>query len=232
MTRKFALCFLSVVLVFVLGAVAQTTAAAAPAPAAAAATTGPPPTKIGIINIQQAIIASNEGRRDLEALQKKFEPKQTELSSANKEVEALKTQLNTQGDKLNDDARGTLVKSIESKQKSLQRSVEDAQNEFQGQQNEIANRIGGKMLQVLDNYAKSNGFAVILDVSSPQSPVLWASAPVDVTKAIVDAYNAQSGVPAPPPGSTTAAPAKPGVTPKPTPGSKPVPPPPATTPKH
>ena len=35
---------------------------------------------------------------------------------------ALKKQLNTQGEKLNDESRGTLVKQIEQKQKSLERS--------------------------------------------------------------------------------------------------------------
>ena len=87
----------------------------------------PPPctnatgTKVGTINVEQAIFATNEGQRDFEALSKKLEPKQTELKSQNDEVEALKKQLNTQGEKLNDDSRATLVKQIEQKQKSLER---------------------------------------------------------------------------------------------------------------
>jgi outer membrane protein len=182
-------------------ALAQTARPAAPPPAPA----GPAPTKVGIINIELAIVGSNEGQRDFSALQKRFEPKQNELQALGKEVDDLKKQLNTQGDKLNDDARATLVKNIESKQKSLQRSLEDAQNDFQNQQKELANQIGRKMLVVLDKYAKDRGFAVILDVSNPQSGVLWAGASTDVTKDIVDAYNAQSGVPAPPPAPTTGA---------------------------
>ena len=186
---------------------------AVPPPAPA----GPAPTKVGIINIELAIVGSNEGQRDFSALQKRFEPKQNELATLNKEVEDLKKQLTTQGDKLNDDARANLVKSIEAKQKSLQRSLEDAQADFQNQQKELANQIGRKILVVLDKYAKDNGFAVILDVSNPQSGVLWAGASTDVTKEIVDAYNVQSGVPAPPPaapsaGATGAAARKPAAT--------------------
>src|SRR5208337_1933881 len=119
----------------------------------------------------------------------------------------------TQGDKMNDDARANLVKSIETKQKSLQRSAEDAQNEFQQQQNEIAQRILQKMAPVIDKYAKANGYGLLLDSSNPwpQGPLLWATAAVDVTKPIVDNYNAQSGV-APPasaakPSGTTSKPA-------------------------
>ena len=107
---------------------------------------------------------------------------------------------------MNEEARATLLKSIESKQKVLQRTGEDAQNDFQQQQNEIAQRILQKMAPVIDKYAKSNGYGLLFDSSNPwpQGPLLWATAGVDLTKVIVDAYNAQSGVAAPvrPAGST------------------------------
>ena len=100
---------------------------------------------------------------------------------------------------MNEEARATLVKSIESKQKSLQRSAEDAQNELQQQQNEIAQRILQKMAPVIDKYAKANGYGLLFDSSNPwpQGPLLWATSGVDLTKTIVDAYNAQSSVPPP-----------------------------------
>jgi outer membrane protein len=100
---------------------------------------------------------------------------------------------------MNEDARATLLKSIESKQKVLQRTGEDAQNDFQQQQNEVAQRILQKMAPVIDKYAKSNGYGLLFDSSNPwpQGPLLWATSGVDLTKTIVDAYNAQSGVAAP-----------------------------------
>lgn len=199
MNSKFAPFTLAVVVLSVMALGQSSSAAPKPAadapsvPAAAASSLG----KIGIINMQQAILASNEGQRDFQALSKKFEPKQAELKGMNDEVDNLKKQLNTQGDKLNDVARANLVKSIESKQKELQRNLEDAQSDFQGQQNDILQQVGQKMMQTLDKYAKANGFSLILDVSNQNSPVLWAGASTDVTKVIVDEYNTTSGVPAP-----------------------------------
>lgn len=223
MIRKFTPLLLLLAVVLSLTALAQSTSAAS-TPAAAT------PTKVGIINIQQAILASHEGQRDFEVLQKKFEPKQVELQNLGKEVDNLKQQLQTQGDKLNDEARANLVKTIETKQKAFQRSYEDAQNDVQAQQGEFFNRIGQKIMVVLDKYAKANGFALILDVSNPQSPVLWANpAATDVTRAVVDAYNVQSGVPAPPPpapgaarsGASTTRPATPPAPRKPATGTPP-----------
>jgi outer membrane protein len=231
MKSKFTRILLAMAFVISVAALAQTGSAAAAPAAAKTASSAPatpaatgPGTKIGTISMEQAIFATNEGRRDFEALSKKLEPKQNELKGSNDEIESLKKQLNTQGDKLNDDARANLVKQIESKQKSLDRQLQDAREDAQNQQNEIAQRILQKLGPVLIKYATDNGFGMIVDTSQPwpQSPVVWWGESVDVTKPVVDVYNAQSGV-APPP--TTGA-AKPAPASKPaTPGAKPTPPP-------
>src|SRR5690349_683863 len=196
---------LSVAALLSAGAVAQSPATAtnaAPSTSTANSVIAGP-NKVAIINIQAAIANTNEGQRDLDALQKKFEPKQIELKSLSDEVDNLKKQLAAQTDALNDDERNKRVQTIESKQKSLQRNLEDAQNDYQTQSNEIAQRIGSKLMQSLDSYAKQNGYAVVIDVSSQQSPVLWAATSVDITKPVIDAYNVASGVPAPPPAAKT-----------------------------
>jgi len=153
--------------------------------------------KVAIVNIQDAIANTNEGKKELDALQQRFSPKQAELKTQNDEVEGLKKKLQADSDKLNEDTRNTRVKEIEVKQKSLQRNFEDAQNEFQQAEQEVVNRLGKKMLDVLEKYAKSNGYAMVLDVSNPQTPVLYASPGANITKELVDAYNAEVPVAAP-----------------------------------
>src|SRR5438132_2817346 len=239
MKSKFTRILLAMAFVVSVGALAQTGSAAAnpaAAPASAAPAATGPGTKIGTISMEQAIFATNEGRRDFEALSKKLETKQNELKGQNDELEGMKKQLNTQGDKLNEDARATLVKQIETKQKSLERSVQDAQEEAGNQQNEIAQRILQKMAPMIVKYAQDNGFGMIVDTTKPwpQSPVLWYGETVDITKVIVDAYNAQSGVPAPTSSGTTskpaARPAATGTTPKPATSTAPKPAPKSTEP--
>jgi outer membrane protein len=221
MTSKFMRLSLAVAVFFVISALAQTgSAATGAAPASAnplpAAPSTPTTTamatgtgtKVGTININEAIFGSNEGRRDIENLSKKFEPKQNELKGQNDELDSLKKQLSTQQDKLSDDALATLKKQIEGKQKTFDRSVQDAKEEFGGQQQEIASRILQKLAPMIVKYSQENGFGMIVDTSNPwpQSPVLWWGEAVDITKPIVEAYNVQSGVPAPAAPSTGAAP--------------------------
>jgi outer membrane protein len=206
MTRK--LLFISMLTLalsaftFAQTGVAGTSAASAAAPSASTATSvraGPALTKVGVIDIQAAIFNTNEGRRDIDALAKKFDPKRAELSSLNDEIESLKKQLAAQQDKLNDEERAARVRAIEQKQKNLQRLGEDAQADFQNQQNELVNRIGQRMLEVLRKYAESNSLAVVIDASNQSAGILWAADQVNITPAIVAAYNAQSNVPAQPP---------------------------------
>ena len=207
MTSKFLRPFLAVAALFVISAIAQTSTAApmgASTPAGASPVATGPGTKIGTINIEQAIVQTNEGHRDFEDLAKKLEPKRTQLTSQNDELEALKKQLTTQGDKLSPEALETLRKQIETKQKSLERAGQDYQEDVGNQQNDIAQRILQKMAPMIVKYAQENAFGMIVDTSKPwpQSPVLWYDGEkIDVTKPVVDAYNAQSTVPPPAAGS-------------------------------
>jgi outer membrane protein len=216
MTSKFLRAFLAVVVLCAISAIAQTGSSAppaAPAPSTGAASATPPPsltgTKVGTININAAVFGSNEGQRDMDVLSKKFEPKQAELKNQNDELEALKKQLSTQQDKLNEEALANLKKQIEGKQKTFERAMQDAQDDFQGQSREVFERILGKMAPMIVKFSSENGYGLILDKSNqwPQSPILLGGDGVDITKQVVDIYNAQSGVPAPPAAGATPKPA-------------------------
>jgi outer membrane protein len=175
----------------VLSAAAQTL----PAPAAAPAPAGP--AKIAVIAFQVAVAQTNEGQRNFTDLQKKYEPKETHLKSLNDEIEGLKKQLQTQGDKLSDAERASKAKAIDDKEKQLQRSLEDTRNDFQQEMQALYNGLASKVYDVLSSYTQQQGFTLVLDVSQQQNPVLYAAESSNITKTIIDAYNVKSGVPAP-----------------------------------
>ena len=76
------------------------------------------------------------------------------------------------------------------------------------------------MAPVLLKYIKENGYGLLIsnDKQWPDGPVVMTSESFDITKPVVDAYNAQSGVAAPtsapkPAGSRPAGTAKPATPP-------------------
>ena len=183
---------------FVLSAAAQTS------PASPAG-----PTKVAVIAFQAAVGQTNEFQRNFADLQKKYEPKRQQLQTMATEIDTLDKQLQAQGDKLSDGERASRAKIIEDKKKQAQRFQDDAQNDLQGEMQETYNGVASKVFDVLSSYAQQQGFTLVLDETSNQQQapvVLYAGANTDITKAVIDAYNLKSGVPAPPAQPAAAAP--------------------------
>ena len=186
-----------------LPALAQTASMpSAPAPAGAAAATVPAgPTKVAVIMFEAAVGQTNEGQRDFATLQTKYQPKEAALKAQNDEIETLKKQLQTSGATLTDAERASRAKTIDEKEKVLQRSAQEAQSDFQSEMGDTMQTLAQKVMGVVQSYAQQNGFTIVLDASQSQqqqSNILWANESTNITKAIIDAYNAQSGVPAQP----------------------------------
>jgi outer membrane protein len=183
------------------------------APTAADSTTGtgapstvPATPKIAYISFQQAVAATNEGQRNFAQLRTKFEPKQAALKAQNDEIDSLKKQLQDAGASLSEAERDSRLRTIDEKTKSLQRAAEDAQNEASTAMNDMYQQLAQKVYAVLDAYSNANKFSIVLDTSAQQTPVLWASPAFDISKAVVDAYNAKSGVPPQPASGASTAP--------------------------
>ena len=170
-------------------------AAAFPLGVAAQGAAAPAPSKVAMIDISRAVLSTTEGKRDLDALDKKFEPRRTALQQQGTELQGLQKQLSDGGSKLAEDQRSELVRNIQQKQLALQHASEDAQSDYRREQGEVVGRVLKKMAPVIDKYARDNNFTMIFDAQFwPTGPVLWASgSAADITSAIVAAYNAQAG---------------------------------------
>jgi outer membrane protein len=156
---------------------------------AAGVATAQAPTKIAVIQIQGALVATKEGQKAAAELETKMAPRKKELESKQAEIKDLQDRLQKGGNTLSDSAKEDLTRNIDQKTKSYNRQIEDAQAELEAEQQKVLNQLGQKMMQVIDKYAQSNGYAVVLDVSNPNTPVLYASNTVDITKDIVDLYD-------------------------------------------
>jgi outer membrane protein len=193
---------------------AQTAApATAPAaPTANAANTPPPPpqainAKIALIAFEQAVFATNEGQKAVQDVQKKYEPKKAQIDSLAQEVDSLKKQLQSAPATMTDEDRASRLKNIDTKEKQLNRDADDANNAYQADLKEAYAKVARKVSATVQSYVAQNGYTLLLDVSNQQnSNVMWASQNpnIDITLAVVNAYNASSGVAAPPPSAPSA----------------------------
>ncbi|HXG35003.1 MAG TPA: OmpH family outer membrane protein [Bryobacteraceae bacterium] len=187
--------------------------AAALASNAQSPTQSPAPTKVGIINIQQAILSTKDGQKAADELQQRYEPKRKELEQKQNEINALRDQLSKGSNTMSEEARQALIRQIDQKTRALNRDTEDAQADFEQDQNRILQELGQRMMVVIGKYARDNGYALILDVSSPQTPVLYAANGIDITSDIVALYDKNTPTDAAPPKPAAAAPPKPATPP-------------------
>ena len=192
-----------------LSAAGMAQPAAAPAPQTAAPAAAPAPqaipAKIALIAFEQAVFATNEGQKAVQDVQKKYEPKKAQIDTLGQEVDSLKKQLQAAPATMPEEERNSRLKAIDTKEKLLNRDAEDAQAAYQADLQEAYGKVATKVSVTTKKYVADNGFTILLDVSNQGSNIMWAVDNTDVTLAVVNAYNASSGVAAPPPSAPSAA---------------------------
>lgn len=63
---------------------------------------------------------------------------------------------------------------------------EDANNAAQA---DIVDKLGRKMMDVLNRYARENGLVAVFDSSAQESPILYASSAIDITQEIIKLFD-------------------------------------------
>jgi outer membrane protein len=158
--------------------------------------------KVGVINMNAAIVSSAEGKKAMADLQKKYQPRQQELERLQQEIQSIQDKLTKQGGTtLSEDEQRRLNRDLEDKQKQLKRSTDDAQTDYGADRDEAVRRILQKMAKVIGEYAQQIGYTLIVD--DAQIPVYYAAKDIEITGDIVKRYDAanpvaDAGTPAPP----------------------------------
>jgi outer membrane protein len=150
------------------------------------------PNKVGIIHVQQALVSTEDGKKAVAELQAKFEPTSKKLESMRDEIASLQAELSKGSNTMGEERRRQLAREIDQKTRDLNRAQEDAQEEFQREQEKLLQTLGQRMMAVISKYSNDNGYSLILDVSNPQTPVLYAANNIDITQDIIKLYNEEA----------------------------------------
>jgi outer membrane protein len=167
--------------------------------------------KVGVISIRQAIVTTAEGKLASAELQSQFASRQNEIENLNKQISDLQQRLQAGQNKLSQEEEARLRQQGQRLAQRLERMNTEYQEDVNAAQADVIDRIGRKMVDVLDRYSRENGYVVVLDSSAQNTPILYASTQIDVTQDIVRLYDQAYPVKA-----GTSTPAKPAA-PKPAP---------------
>jgi outer membrane protein len=170
--------------------------------------------KVGVINIQAAIASTAEGKQAAAELQSQFTPRMNELQNLQKQIEDVRNRLQTGQSTLSDEEKARLTREGDQLTRTYQRKQQELQDDTNDAQQEVVNRIGRKVVDVLNKYSKEQGYSVVLDDSSQQTPVIYAANQIDVTQDIIRLYDQSYPVK-----NAGAAPSAPKATPRPAPAT-------------
>jgi len=144
--------------------------------------------KIGVVNSQEVLEKSAEGKRVLAQLQDKDKRNQAELSRRDQEIQELQTKLNTQRLTLTPEALRNLSSDLQRKQTERQRYFEDAGREMNELAERLFQRIQNELLPIIEQMGKENGMDVIFDLG--KSGAIYFSPSIAITQEVIQRYDA------------------------------------------
>jgi outer membrane protein len=171
--------------------------------------------KIGMIDARQVIVSTAEGKQASSELQAQFAARQNELESLGKQVNDLKQRIAAGQTTLSEEERNRLGQQGQRLAVQYDRKSNELNEDLQSAQAGVVDRIGRKMVDVLDRYSRENGFIAVFDSSAQNSPILFRSSSIDLTQEIVRLYDYAYPVNSAAPSNKPAATPQPVVTPKP-----------------
>jgi outer membrane protein len=172
----------------------------------AASRIAPAQTKVGVINLQQAVFQTAEIRRDDAAMQAKYKPRSDEAQKLQADINNISQQIQAGQGKLTPRAEADLQAEGTRKQRDLQRMNEDLQADVERDRNDILSKASLKMQEIVKKIAEEKGLDMVVDSAT----TLYFKPAMDITADAVAAYDKAHPVAAP---ASTASRTAPGTAP-------------------
>jgi outer membrane protein len=146
-----------------------------------------PALKIGVFDANRVSEETDEGKRIAAKLTAFGEKKKADLAAKEKEINDLKSQLESQNLSLSPEKLQQLQKDVQKKGLELQQAQEAARSEFQIEVSDAQNKFQEQLVRVINQFGRDEGFTLVLERTT--GGVAFASESIDVTTAIVDKFN-------------------------------------------
>jgi outer membrane protein len=141
--------------------------------------------KVGVVSLQRAVLETAEIKKAQGDMETKYKPRQQEMEKVQRDLDAIKQQLQTNAGKLTSAAEADLTAQGQRKQRELQRLNDDLQADVNAQRNDVLTQCSRRMQEVVRKLADEKGLDIVVDVQSTVffKPVL------DLTADAIAAYD-------------------------------------------
>jgi len=151
-----------------------------------AATPAPGGIKIAVVDVQRAVMETEDGLRAQSSLRKYFDRRQAELNARQDELARKKDDIERQSKLLSKEALTRAMEDWQRQMMELQQVFQQYNGELSKRQNEVTGPIYGRIHGLLRKIAKKDGYDLILE----RQAVPYARADLDLTDVVITMYNA------------------------------------------
>lgn len=148
------------------------------------------------LDMQSALLGTQDGQTVQTELKKKFEPKEQEFQKRQNDLQAKQAQYQKTGGTMSETAKASAEREMEALGRAMQRDNEEAQQDFQAEENRVLAPLLQKMQNIINKYAADNQIGMVVDASRQQNNLIYADPASDITKAIITLYNQAPAAPA------------------------------------
>ncbi|HKD07441.1 MAG TPA: OmpH family outer membrane protein [Bryobacteraceae bacterium] len=165
--------------------------------------------KMAVIDMQGAILQTNDGKKASAELKAKYDPVQQALAKRGQDLQAKQQQYQKNSAAMSDADKATAERELQELGAKLKRDADDARQDATAEQNKALGPILQRLDAVMRKYASEKQITMIVDLSAQPNNLLMSAASVNITNDIIALYNQPQAGPAPsslkPPAATSPA---------------------------
>ncbi|MCX7808131.1 MAG: OmpH family outer membrane protein, partial [Deltaproteobacteria bacterium] len=147
--------------------------------------------RIAVVDLQRALLETEDGRRAKAKLKRLFKQRQDELDRRQSELRQMSQELEQQSKVLSAEARQERIEALQKKAIELQQLYLQYQRELAEREAEYTSQIISRMERILRRIGQSEGYTLILERN--EGGVVWVPSNLDLTDVVIQRYNAGEG---------------------------------------
>ncbi len=149
------------------------------------ASTASAQSKIAVVNWQRALLETQEMKKIVADLTAKYKPRQDALEKAQRDLADIQAQLQSSQGKLSAAGQADLDAQGQRKQREVERLTQDLQDDTEKDRNDMVQRVGGRMTEVIKKLLDEKGLDAVFDTAS----TVAFKPGVEITNEAIAAYD-------------------------------------------
>lgn len=140
---------------------------------------------IGFVDMQKAVTSTKEWKKEFATFKNDFQKEKGVIAEKEKALRVEMEDLNKQGFVLSPELKRQKEEAFGKNKREFERYVQDRNDEFSKREKELADRLGKKLIKIIQAIGKEKKITMIVE----QNTVFYSAVEADLTEQVIKAYD-------------------------------------------